>query len=147
MSETAKAKVSRSRRSLFKAVGITAGALAAIAVPRKAANAQWWCWWCGSGGSGGGSGSVCFVRDTPILTEDGYRPVESLTVGDRIKAHFAGMAPIKDITSFTLERTGPKGTWEGPSRPVRVKAGPSASTPRPRTSSSPRRTRSSPTAS
>lgn len=107
----------RTRRSLFKALGVAVGAAAAIAVPKKPAQAQWWCWWCG------GSGSVCFLRGTRILTADGYRPVESLTVGDRVQARFAGLAPIEDITSFTLERTGPRGTWEGASRPVRVRAG------------------------
>ena len=113
----------RTRRSLFKAVGITVGAAAVIAVPKKPANAQWWCWWCGEGGGSGGSGAVCFLRGTRILTENGYRPVESLAVGDRVSARFAGMAPIEDITSFTLDRSGPGGTWEGASRPVRVKAG------------------------
>jgi hypothetical protein len=112
----------RTRRNLFKAVGITVGAAAAIAVPKQPAQAQWWCWWCGEGGGGGG-GNVCFLRGTRILTEDGYRPVESLAVGDRVSARFAGLAPIEDITSFTLERSGPRGTWEGASRPVRVKAG------------------------
>lgn len=113
----------RTRRSLFKAVGITVGAAAVIAVPKKPANAQWWCWWCGEGGGSGGSGAVCFLRGTRILTENGYRPVESLAVGDRVSARFAGMAPIEDITSFTLDRSGPGGTWVGASRPVRVRAG------------------------
>jgi hypothetical protein len=113
----------RTRRSLFKAVGITVGAAAAVAVPKKPANAQWWCWWCGEGGGSGGSGAVCFLRGTRIRTEDGYRPVESLRVGDRVSARFAGLSPIEDITSFTLDRCGPGGTWEGASRPVRLKAG------------------------
>jgi hypothetical protein len=114
--------LNRTRRSLFKALGVTVGAAAAIAVPKQPAQAQWWCWWCGSGGGSGGGG-VCFLRGTRILTETGYRPVEALAVGDRVSARFAGLAPIEDITSFILERTGPRGSWEGASRPVRVRAG------------------------
>jgi hypothetical protein len=122
MTDSSKRSLSRTRRSLFKALGVTVGAAAAIAVPKQPAHAQWWCWWCGGGGGGGG-GSVCFLRGTRILTEGGYRPIESLTIGDRVAARFAGLAPIENITSFTLERTGARNTWAGASRPVRVKAG------------------------
>jgi len=118
-------KLNRSRRSLFKAIGVTAGAVAATSVTRKEASAQWWCWWCGSGGggSGGGGNRVCFARGTRILTVEGYRPIETLAVGDRLPARFAGLSPIEDIASFTLGRTGPNGSWAGASRPVRIKAG------------------------
>ncbi len=117
-------KINRSRRSLFKAVGVTVGAVAATSVTRKEAAAQWWCWWCGGGGTGGGgSGKVCFVRGTLILTAEGYRPIEDLQPGDMVPARFGGMSAIEDVTSFTLHRTGPRGRWEGASRPVRVKAG------------------------
>jgi hypothetical protein len=109
----------RTRRSLFKALGVTLGAAAAITVPRKAARAQWWCQYI----TCSGGGQVCFLRGTRILTEDGYRPIESLAVGDRVSARFAGLAPVEDVTGFTMERTGPRGTWEGASRPVRVRAG------------------------
>jgi hypothetical protein len=112
-------KFSRSRRSLFKAIGVTAGAIAATSVSKKEAQAQWWCWWCG----GGGDSKVCFARGTGILTAEGYRPVETLATGDLVEARFAGMSPIQDVTSFTLNRTGPNASWAGASRPVRIRAG------------------------
>jgi hypothetical protein len=118
-------KFSRSRRSLFKAVGITVGAFAATSVSRKEAQAQWWCLWCGENTGGGSSGgtSVCFARGTGILTAQGHRPVETLAMGDRVVARFGGLSPVENVTSFTLSRTGPNGGWAGASRPVRVKAG------------------------
>jgi hypothetical protein len=44
-------------------------------------------------------------------------------VGDRVIVHFAKLAPIRTVRSFTLERTGPGGSWAGPLRPVRVRRG------------------------
>lgn len=119
MDDDSQKKLARTRRSLFKAIGVTAGAVAATSVTKKQASAQW-CWWCG-GGSGGTR--TCFARGTHILTAEGYRPIETLAVGDRVATRFAGLSPIRDVTSFTLERTGPNGSWAGASRPVRVKAG------------------------
>ena len=96
--------------------------------PRQAA-AQWWCFWCGGetgGGTGGGTSggtTTCFLRGTRIRTADGYRPIEQLAVGDHVAARFAGVAPIKCIESFTLERAGPRREWRGHSRPVTVRCG------------------------
>jgi len=120
--------LARSRRSLFKAFGVTLGAIAATPVAPKPASAQLLCWlgFCsgGSTGTGGTSGgTVCFLRGTQVLTADGYRSVESLVVGDIIPGRFSGLAPVERITSFVLERTGPKNSWTGASRPVRVKVG------------------------
>ena len=63
----------------------------------------------------------CFLRGTQILTRDGYRPIESLAVGEAVVTRFGGMTPIKAIDTFTLGREA--GGWVGPSRPVRVKRG------------------------
>jgi hypothetical protein len=114
-------KLARTRRSLFKAIGVTAGAVAATSVTKRQAAAQW-CWWCGGGGGSGGN-QVCFARGTRIMTAEGYRPIETLAVGELVAARFAGLSAIQDIASFTLARTGPRGSWAGASRPVRVKAG------------------------
>jgi hypothetical protein len=123
-------KLNRSRRSLLKAAGVTVGALAATSVAPRQAAAQWWCFWCGGdtgggstgGGTGGGS-TTCFLRGTRIRTTDGYRPVEEFAVGDHVAARFAGVAPIKFIESFTLERAGPRREWLGHCRPVTVRRG------------------------
>jgi hypothetical protein len=66
-----------------------------------------------------GGGGSCFLRGTLVLTADGYRPIDTLTTGDKVAARFAGFAPIKAIDGFTLRRVA--GEWVGASRPVRVK--------------------------
>jgi hypothetical protein len=109
---TEQPKIARARRSLLKAFGLTAAAVAASTAGRKPASAQT-----------NDTRQVCFLRGSRILTVDGYRPIESLAAGDVVLARFGGLAPIQDIRSFTLSRTGPRGTWAGPSRPVRIKAG------------------------
>jgi hypothetical protein len=110
---TKDAKMDRARRSLLKAVVVVAGAVAVIAHP-KPATAQ---------SHGHENDPNCFRRGTRIRTANGYRPIEALCVGDRVIARFAGLVPIRDISSLTLERAGPGRTWVGPSRPVRVKRG------------------------
>jgi hypothetical protein len=79
--------------------------------------------------NGGASGAAaeqlaattCFLRGTRIRAADGYRPVESLAVGDPVATRFAGVAPIKFIESFTLERAGRRREWLGHFRPVTVR--------------------------
>ena len=66
-------------------------------------------------------GAVCFLRGTRILAEHGYRPIESLAVGQRVVARFAGLAAIERIESFTLLRSGPRREWLGHSRPVTIR--------------------------
>ncbi len=103
-------KVDRARRSLLKAVGGVAAAVAAMALhPRPGAAAD--------------DDRHCFRRGTRIRTANGYRRIETLRVGDQVIARFGGHVPIKDIGSFTLERPGPGKNWVGPSRPVRIKQG------------------------
>ena len=126
------------RRSLLKAAAIV---VAAVAGPGRPAGAQiGWEWgspppppdggkppWAGGPGcnpNGNCPGNrPCFLRGTQIRTADGYRPIESLVVGDRVAARFAGLAPIRFIESFTLERCGPRREWLGHARPVTVRQG------------------------
>src|SRR5258708_1680083 len=96
-------KIDRARRSLLKAVGVIAAAVAATALHRRSATAQG-----NSGGHGDGDGhgqghKSCFLRGTRIRTADGYRPIETLSVGDRVIARFAGLVPIKAISASTLQ--------------------------------------------
>jgi hypothetical protein len=97
-------KINRARRNLLKLAGTTAAAMVGATAPAKA-----WHWPPGS----------CFLRGTHVRTPDGYRAVETLAAGDEIVTRFAGVAPIKAVDGFTLERVA--GKWVGPSRPVRVK--------------------------
>jgi Hint domain len=106
-------KVDRARRSLLKAVGVVAATVAANALRPRRAMAD----------GGHENDANCFRQGTRIRTADGYRPIETLSAGDRVIARFGGQVPIKDISSFTLERPGPGKSWVGHSRPVRVKRG------------------------
>src|SRR3954452_14318809 len=107
-------EINRARRNALKAFGIMAAALAGTVGSYKPAAAKH---------DDEDRGGVCFLRGTRIRTAEGYRPIETLAVGDRVAAHFAGEAPITQISSFTVRRVGPTGSWSGASRPVRVKRG------------------------
>jgi hypothetical protein len=135
---TADLKINRARRNVLKAVGITAAAMFAATAYRKPAQAQFTAtdpkdiptYKDDSATSKDSPPSrdppgtkVCFLRGSKILTADGYRPIETLRVGEHVQARFGGLSPIEKIGSFTLTRTGPNRAWAGASRPVRVKAG------------------------
>jgi len=100
-------KINRARRNLLKLAGTTAAAIVGAAGSAKA------------GPHGGGGSHSCFVRGTLVQTPDGYRTIETLKAGDKVTTRFAGVAVIKAIDSFTLDRVG--GEWVGASRPVRIK--------------------------
>src|SRR5215468_1624487 len=100
-------KVNRARRNLLKIAGTTAAAIVSATAPAKA---EWGDW----GGGGGSSGShSCFLRSTLVQTPDGYRTIETLKAGDKVVARFAGVAVIKALDRFTLNRVG--GEWIGAS--------------------------------
>ena len=100
-------KINRARRNLLKLAGTTAAAIVGATGSAKA------------GPHGGGGSHSCFVRGTLVQTPDGYRTIETLKAGDKVTTRFAGVAVIKAIDSFTLDRVG--GEWVGASRPVRIK--------------------------
>ena len=138
-------KIDRARRSVLKAAVISAAAMFAATAYRKPAEAQKFTPTDPkdipdaatssttvsdtSSSRDPSGGKVCFLRGSMILTADGYRPIETLRVGDHVPARFGGLSPIEAIASFTLtRRPGPNRTWAGASRPVRVKAGVGAKT-------------------
>lgn len=52
------------------------------------------------------SGVVCFAKGTPILTHQGYVPIEDLREGDLIHTMDNGLHPIRWIGSRTVSGTG-----------------------------------------
>ena len=100
-----------SRRHLLKAAGIVVGALGASR--SKPARAQ---------GNCKKYNNCCFLRGTRIRDADGYRPVETLAVGDFLPTQFSGMAAIRKIVSFTVRRDE-TGRWPDDCKLVRITAG------------------------
>jgi hypothetical protein len=71
-----------------------------------------------------GGGGSCFARGTQIRTRKGYRPIETLAVGDEVAVRFGGFAPIKAMVSHTLNSVS--GKWVGEAKsnlPVLIRRG------------------------
>lgn len=64
----------------------------------------------------------CFLRGTLIRDVDGYRPIETLAVGDLLPTRFSGKAAIRKIVRHTVSRDD-LGCWPKGSRPVHISAG------------------------
>ena len=62
----------------------------------------------------------CFTPGTRILTETGYRPVETLRAGDRVQTRDAGLQPLRWVGSVTL--TGADLHRHPQFQPVRIRA-------------------------
>jgi Hint domain len=119
-----------SRRHLLKTVAIVTGALGASLSKSASAQANWEETANGSqaftsqttGNSQMSPPRHCFLRGTLIRSADGYRPIESLAVGDLVPTQFSGMAAIRKIVSVTVHRDE-AGRWPDDCRPVRISAG------------------------
>jgi len=125
-------KIDRARRNALKAAGLVVGAVLTTSLPHKQASAETrsirdliqgiWDSLPGRnlGPSGGGS---CFVKGTQIQTREGYRPIETLAVGDEVAVRFRGFSPIKAMVGHTLKCV--QGQWDGNpyNSPVLVRRG------------------------
>jgi hypothetical protein len=58
-----------------------------------------------------GSGGSCFAPGTQIRTREGYRPIETLAMGDEVAVRLGGFAPIKAMVGYTLNCVA--GQWDG----------------------------------
>jgi hypothetical protein len=103
-----------SRRHLLKAVGVAVGALSASLPGRARAQSQ-------DQGQGWGWGH-CFLGGTLIRSVDGYRPIETLAVGDLLPTRFSGVAAIRKAIRYTVRRDD-VGSWPEDCRLVRISAG------------------------
>ncbi|MFS8144972.1 hypothetical protein ATY78_10380 [Rhizobium sp. R635] len=76
----------------------------------------------GGGSSGGGSGSSsgpnCFLRGTAILTDCGEKPVENLSIGDRITLPDGSTRPVKWVGRQSFKKSGAR--WQKDVVPIRV---------------------------
>ena len=127
-------KIDRARRNAMKATGLVLGTILATSVPHKQASAQ----------SqpirdlirdllgdllpgrdrGPRPGGSCFARGTQILTREGYRPIETLAVGDEVAVRFGDFAPVTAMVSHTLNSVS--GKWVGEAKsnlPVLIRRG------------------------
>jgi hypothetical protein len=119
-------KVDRARRNALKAASLVGAFLATSALHGQATAAPGG---NGNGNNGNGNGNGgnnqggnCFARGTQIRTREGYRPIETLAVGDEVAVRFGGFAPIKAMVSHTLNSVA--GKWVGESNlPVLVRRG------------------------
>ena len=127
-------KINRARRNALKAATLMGAFVAASALHGQASaagnngNGNGGCGvgqrtnGCGGNGNNGNNGGNCFARGTLVRTREGYRPIETLAVGDEVAVRFGGFAPIKAMVSHTLNSVS--GKWVGESNlPVLVRRG------------------------
>ncbi|MGJ0506484.1 MAG: Hint domain-containing protein [Methylocystis sp.] len=69
------------------------------------------------------STSNCFLKGTRILTVDGERNVEDLSIGDLLPTAFGGVRPIQWIGHHRYRRSNPEKAWVEDVRPVRIGRG------------------------
>ena len=122
-------KIDRARRNVLKAASLTLGTVLASAVPHRNASAD-----PGNGNQNGngntdnngkhtgwGDGGHCFLRGTQIWTREGYRPIETLAVGDEVAVRFGGFAPIKAMVGHTLNCVAGKWVGDSGNMPILVR--------------------------
>jgi hypothetical protein len=105
------AKAERSRRNFLKMGTIGASAIVAVLASAKRGVAD---------GRGHENDGNCFLRGTTILTADGDRKIEDLTIGDLLPTVFGGIRPIQWIGRYPFRRSDPSKPWPEMVRPVRI---------------------------
>jgi Hint domain len=118
-------KIDRARRNALKAASLVGAFLATAALHKQASARQGGNNQGQNGNNQGqnGQGGRCFARGTQILTRQGYRPIETLVVGDEVAVRFGGFAPIKAMVSHTLNRVSGKWNGDPNNLPVLIRRG------------------------
>ncbi|NKM43048.1 hypothetical protein GFL68_33525, partial [Rhizobium laguerreae] len=65
-----------------------------------------------------GSGPNCFLRGTAILTDCGEKPVENLSIGDRVALPDGSTRPVKWVGRQSFKKSGAR--WPNDVVPIRV---------------------------
>ena len=82
--------------------------------------------WCGDpsppsgGGKGGGGGGNCFLKGTRILTVEGERKIEDLSIGDLLPTMFGGLRAVQWIGRYSIKKSDPSKGWVKDALPVRI---------------------------
>ena len=74
----------------------------------------------GGGKPPSGGGANCFLKGTKILTGEGERKIEDLTIGDLLPTMFGGLRPIQWIGRYPIKRSDPSKPWVKDALPVRI---------------------------
>jgi Hint domain len=62
----------------------------------------------------------CFLKGTKILTADGERKIEDLTIGDLLPTMFGGLRPVQWIGRYPRKKSDPSKPWVKDASPVRI---------------------------
>jgi hypothetical protein len=65
-------------------------------------------------------GSNCFLKGTKILTAEGERKIEDLTIGDLLPTMFGGLRAIQWIGRYSFKKSDPSKPWVKDALPVRI---------------------------
>jgi hypothetical protein len=115
----------RTRRNTMKMGAILVSAILARVSPAAAGgqdgnsqggNSQ------GGNSQGGNSGArpLCFLKGTKILTANGERKIEDLTIGDLVPTVFGGLRPVQWIGRYPIKKSDPAKPWVGDALPIRI---------------------------
>ena len=62
----------------------------------------------------------CFLKGTSILTAEGERKIEDLSIGDLLPTMFGGLRPVQWIGRYTVRKSDPSKAWVEDALPVRI---------------------------
>lgn len=125
LSENFATRTQRTRRHLLKTAGIVAGVtvtavLAKVPQAKADGGDNGGGNGCTNEGNNGNTGGCCFLEGVEILTSNGPKKVEQLSVGDLLVTEFGGLRPIQWIGYYSYKKADSSKPWAREALPVRV---------------------------